>query len=133
MNGQGDRLLIYSIQRCGGLADMGQWVVPVLGHQYRCDFPKQAPLEHAPGGRSSRPPRLPAAQPPPSREAAVTARPVAPSSPPPAPPAAARAILPRAARCRSPALLAARRGSTRSARPPPLPASLPALPSPPLT
>src|SRR5260370_38087920 len=104
MNGQGDRLLIYSIQRCGGLADMGQWVVPVLGHQYRCDFPKQAPLEHAPGGRSSRPPRLPAAQPPPAREAAVTARPVAPSSPPPAPAPAARAILAPPARCPGPPL-----------------------------
>lgn len=43
--------------------------------------PKQAPLEHALGGRTSRPPRLPAAGPPPVREAAVTARPVAPVIP----------------------------------------------------
>jgi hypothetical protein len=30
---QGNRLLLYSIQRCGVWADMGQWVVSVLGHQ----------------------------------------------------------------------------------------------------
>jgi len=32
MSRQGNRLLIYSIQRCGAWADMGQWVVSVLGH-----------------------------------------------------------------------------------------------------
>src|SRR5438046_70044 len=43
--------------------------------------PKRPALEHAPGGRSSRPPRLLAAQPPPVREAAMTARPIAPVIP----------------------------------------------------
>jgi hypothetical protein len=28
---QGNRLFLCSIQRCGGWADMGQWVVSVLG------------------------------------------------------------------------------------------------------
>jgi hypothetical protein len=32
MSGQGNHLPVYSIQRCGGLADMGQWAVSVLGH-----------------------------------------------------------------------------------------------------
>ena len=43
--------------------------------------PKQAPLEHAAGRLALRPPRRPAAQPPPVREAAMTARPVRPCHP----------------------------------------------------
>ena len=54
---------------------------PPLGHRNRCDFPKRKPLEHAPGGQSSPPPRLLATQPSPVREAAMTVRPVAPVIP----------------------------------------------------
>ena len=43
---------------------------PLSDTQTGAISPKQTPLEHAPGGRPSRPPRLPAAQPPPVREAA---------------------------------------------------------------
>src|SRR5689334_14779309 len=60
---------------------MGFLVMTVLGHQTGAISPNQTPLEHARGGRSLRPPRLPAAQPPPVREAAMTARPVAPVIP----------------------------------------------------
>jgi hypothetical protein len=77
--------------------------------------PKQTPLEHAPGGRPARPPRPPAAQPPPVRKAAMTAWPVPPLSQALAAAAPVRASLARAARCHWPARWAGRTSSTASA------------------
>ena len=49
-SGQGSRLPIYSIRRCGAWADMGQWVVSVLGHPYQWYITLlQVPLEHTDG------------------------------------------------------------------------------------
>ena len=65
----------------GCITTSGDQVPPRTPTKTGAISPNQTPLEHAPGGRPSRPPRPPAAQPPPVREAAITGPPVAPVIP----------------------------------------------------